>query len=72
MSLSMARKIRVVLGRRNMSITELAGALGQSRQNLSNKLTRDNFTTNELAAIAGVLECDFEAYLIMRDTKETV
>lgn len=72
MSLSMAEKIRVVLGRRNMSITELAQALGQSRQNLSNKLTRDNFTTKEMAEIAKVLNCDYEAFLTMRDTKERV
>lgn len=72
MSLTMAEKIRVVLNRRNMTVSDLADALGQSRQNLSNKLSRDNFTTNELKAIAEALECDYEAFLVMRDKGERI
>ena len=72
MALSMAEKIRIVLGRRNMTVTELAAALGQSRQNMSNKMARDNFTEKELIEIAGVLNCTYRASLIMNDTGEDV
>lgn len=40
-----------------MTLSDIAAATGQTRQNLNNKLRRDNFTINELqkiAAAAGV------------------
>ena len=43
MPLSMGEKIKIVLGRRNMTLGELADKTDQSRQNLSNKMKRDNF-----------------------------
>ena len=45
MPLSMSEKIKVVLGRRNMTLGDLAEKTGQTRQNLSNKMSRDNFTS---------------------------
>ncbi len=39
----------------NMSQTELAKALGTTRQNLANKFSRDNFTARELCDIGKVL-----------------
>ena len=55
MSLSMGEKIKVVLGRRNMTLGELAEKTGQTRQNLSNKMSRDNFTEKDLRKIADAL-----------------
>lgn len=72
MGLSMAEKIRVILGRRKETVTELAERLGTSRQNLSNKLTRDNFTAQELAAIAEALGCTYSSTFTMKDTGETI
>lgn len=39
----------------NMSQSELAKALGTTRQNLANKFSRDNFTAKELCDIGDVL-----------------
>lgn len=39
----------------NMTQMELANALGTSRQNLTNKMTRDNFSTKELCEIGKIL-----------------
>jgi transcriptional regulator with XRE-family HTH domain len=72
MPLTMGEKIRVVLNRRNMTLAELAEKTGQSRQNLSNKFSRDNFTEKELRLIANALECTFEAGFIMNDTGEEI
>lgn len=72
MALSMGEKIKVVLNRRNMTITELARQLGTSRQNLTNKFTRDNFSEKELAEIAKVLDCEFIGTLKMLDTGEEI
>ena len=72
MPLSMGEKIKIILNRRNMTLAQLAEKTGQSRQNLSNKLSRDNFTEKELYTIATALECTFEAGFIMNDTGEKV
>lgn len=72
MPLKMSEKIKIVLSRRGMTLGELAERTGQSRQNLSNKMGRDNFSENELKAIAEALECTYSATLTMNDTGESV
>lgn len=72
MPLTMGEKIKIILKRRNMTVAQLAEKTGQSRQNFSNKLSRDNFTEKELYSIANALDCSFEAVFIMKDTNEKV
>ena len=72
MPLTMGEKIKIILGRKNMTLTELAEAIGQSRQNLSNKMSRDNFSEKELHEIASALNCYFEASFTMKDTGEKI
>lgn len=72
MPLSMGEKIKIVLRRRNMTNTELAEKLGTSRQNLTNKFKRDNFSEQEIIQIASVLNCTFEGNLVLNDTGETI
>ena len=70
MPLSIGEKIRVLMNRRGMTLGALAETLGTTRQNLSNKLSRDNFSEREVREIAEALNCTYEAKLIMRDTGE--
>lgn len=70
MSLSMGEKIRILLKRKKMTISELAEKIGTSNQNLSNKLSRDNFSEQELHQIAGVLGCRFEGFFIFDDNEK--
>ena len=72
MGLSMGEKIKIMMGRRGSTLTQLAETLGTTRQNLSNKLSRDNFSEKELLAIAEALGCTYEAKFIMKDTGEEV
>lgn len=72
MPLTMGEKIKIVLNRRNMTISQLAEMLGQSRQNMSNKMSRDNFTEKELMEIANALNCTYTATLTMNDTGEEI
>jgi len=72
MSLTMGEKIRVILNRRNMTLAQLAEKTGQSRQNMSNKMSRDNFTEKDLKEIAEALDCTFNAVFTMKDTGEEV
>ena len=72
MSLTMGEKIKVILNRRNMTIAQLAALTGQSRQNMSNKMSRVNFSEKELREIAEALNCSFSAEFIMNDTNERI
>lgn len=72
MLLTIGEKIKILLGRRNMTLGELAERTGQSRQNLSNKMARDNFTEREAAEIAAALNCTFSTEFKMNDTEETI
>lgn len=72
MPLTMGEKIKVILNRRNMTLAQLAEKTNQSRQNLSNKMSRDNFTEKEIYAIAEALDCTYSASLIMNDTGEEI
>lgn len=72
MPLTMGEKIKVVLSRRNITLAQLAEATGQSRQNISNKMKRDNFTERDLHQIAAALNCTFIAGFKMNDTGEEV
>lgn len=72
MVLTMGEKIKIILKRRGLTIAQLAEMTGQTRQNLSNKLGRDNFTEKEIIEIAKALNCDYDAYLIMRDSGDKI
>lgn len=53
-------KIRAILRKRQMTVGDLADALGKSRQNMSNQLNRDNFQEEDLRKIADALNCTVE------------
>ncbi|MDE7351778.1 MAG: helix-turn-helix transcriptional regulator [Acetatifactor sp.] len=72
MSITMGEKIKIMLGRRNMTLAQLAEKTGQSRQNMSNKMSRDNFTEKELRTIAEALNCTYNAHFVTNDTHETI
>lgn len=66
----LAEKIKLVLVKRNMSKADLANKLGCSKSNIYNKLSRDNFSEDEMNQIAEALNCHFEASLVLNDTNE--
>ena len=69
----MVEKIRILLVKRgNLPEAELARRLDMSTTNLYNRMKRDNFTESDLRRIAEVLNCDFEAGFILKDTGERV
>ncbi len=72
MNMSIGEKIKVMMKRRSMTMTELAATIGQSRQNLTNKMKRDNFTEEETRTIAEALGCNVSITFTMQDTGETL
>lgn len=53
-----AQVIRAIIGLKETNITNLANAMGTSRQNLTSKLKRNNFNESELRRIADILGYD--------------
>ena len=68
--MTVAEKIRLLLGRRSMTITSLAANIGISRQYLTKCLNENSFNIKDLKAIAVALNCSFEAGFVMNDTRE--
>ena len=68
----MPEKIKIILIKRKLSLSALADRLGTSPQNMSGKLSRDNFSEKELLEIAAALDCSFNAEFTLNDTGEKV
>lgn len=64
--MGIAAVIRELLEEKNMQIKDLAALLGTSGNNLSNKLSRDNFTEKDLRDIAEALDCRLEIRFIKK------
>ena len=78
MELSFGEQIKIILKRKNMTIQDLADVyerntgVKMTRQNLSQRLRRDNFQEQDIRAMVEALDCEYEAYLVMKDTGERV
>ena len=72
MQLSVSEKIKIILGRRNMTVSVLAKKLNTSRQNLTNKFSRSNFSEKELRQIAEAMDCSVDVLFTLNDTEETI
>lgn len=70
MNMTASEKIRIIAKRVNISMGELAEATGQTRQNLSNKLSRDNLSQNDLIALASAMGCTVEIKFTLPDGTE--
>ena len=67
MELSTAEKIRIILKRKGMTVSQLAEMTGQSRQNLSQKLERNNLGEEEVRLFAEKMGVRYEAYFVMEN-----
>lgn len=70
MDITVAEKIRLIMKRQNKTMGELAEASGQTRQNLSNKMSRGNFTEKDILTLAEALGCTVEVRFTLPDGTE--
>ncbi len=70
MDITVAEKIRLIMKRQNKTMGDIAEASGQTRQNLSNKMTRGNFTEKDILALAAALGCQVEIRFTLPDGTE--
>lgn len=65
-------KIRILLIKRKMTMSELADKIETTPQNFSNKLSRDNFTEKEMKVISNALGCKIDITFKMEETGEQI
>lgn len=70
MQITVAEKLRLIMKRQNMMMCDLAEATGQTRQNLSNKMSRGNFSEKDIISIAEALGCKVEIKFTLPDGTE--
>ena len=70
MGITVSEKIRIIMGRQNISMTKLAELTGQTRQNLINKFSRGNFTESDIEAMAKAMGCSVDIRFILPDGSE--
>lgn len=68
--MTVSEKIRIIAKRSNMSMGDLAVATGQTRQNLSNKLGRDNMSVKDIESMAAAMGCTVEIKFTLSDGTE--
>ncbi len=75
MDLTFGEQVKVILSRRGMTIKELAQKIEQetgkkmSRQNLTQRLSRDNFQEQDMRMIAGILGCPFNLNILENEAE---
>lgn len=67
MNITAKEKIRIIMDRLDVNMTQLAASTEQSRQNLTNKMTRDNFTEKDIIKIADALGCKVDIVFTLPD-----
>lgn len=71
--LTFGEQVKIILGRKGMSIKRLAELIEEktgkkmSRQNLTQRLGRDNFQEQDMRMIAEILECPFRLSIMSGD-----
>ena len=70
MTTTTAEKIRILAKRTDKSMGDLADATGQSRQNLSNKLSRGNLSEKDIVALAEAMGCEVNIVFTLPDGSE--
>lgn len=69
-NLTFGEQVKIILGRKGMTIKELAELIQErtgmkmSRQNLTQRLGRDNFQEQDMRMIASILQCPFELNIL--------
>lgn len=70
MEMTVAEKLRLIMSRSNVTMGQLAEASGQTRQNLSNKMGRGNFTEKDITTLADALGCKVSITFTLPDGTE--
>lgn len=77
-NLTFGEQVKIILGRKGMTIKQLAELVEErtgkpmSRQNMTQRLGRDNFQEQDMRLIADILGCKFQLSIMEMETAEEV
>lgn len=71
MDITISEKIRLIMKRKKITTIDLSATMGFSRQNLTQRLSRNTWTEEELKTIAEKMGCKLEILFIDKETGET-
>lgn len=64
--------IKIICVKRNISVAELSVKMGFSKQNLFNKLYRNDMKLSDFEKILAALDCELKIDVLDKDSKESV
>lgn len=67
MDLNYSEQLNIILKRKGISKKDLAKRVGESQQNLSQKLKRANLSMNDMNKYAAAIGCNVEIKIIEND-----
>ncbi len=67
-----AKKIKIMLAQRDMTLTDLAKLLNKSLSTMSERMKRDNFCEKDLREISELLNFEYEAVFTDKETGKTI
>ncbi len=70
--MSAAKKIKILLIERDMTLTDLSKRLNKSLSTMSGKMSRDNFSEKDLKKIADVLNYECDIVFTDKETGKTI
>ena len=70
--MSAAKKIKMLLVEREMTLTDLSKLLNKSLSTMSGKMARDNFSEKDLKQIADILNYDYQPVLTDKQTGKQI
>ena len=76
LELTFGEQVKIVLNRKDMTIKQLAEMIEErtgkkmSRQNLTQRLGRDNFQEQDMRMIASILDCPFQLSILGGESAE--
>ena len=70
--LSAAKKIKILLVERDMTLTDLSKLLDKHLSTMSDKMRRDNFTEKDLKKIAEVLNYEYDVVFTDKETGKKI
>ena len=74
LDLTFGEQVKIILKRKGMTIKELAKLIEEqtgkkmSRQNMTQRLNRDNFQEQDMRTIASILGCPFQRIQLLKMT----
>ena len=64
--------IKIICVKRNITVAELSVKMGFSKQNLFNKLYRNDMKVSDLEKILDALDCELKIGVLDKDSKQPI